>query len=847
MAKTSQRGGANDKGSPRTNGASKSAATKTKSAAKPAPRSAAKPSKGSSYGAKDITVLEGLEAVRKRPGMYIGSTGPRGLHHLVYEVVDNSVDEAIAGHAKRVTVTLHPDNSCTVVDDGRGIPVDKMKKAKNKPAAEVVLTTLHAGGKFGDGGGYKVSGGLHGVGISVVNALSERLDLEIWRQGAVWTQSYSRGKPAAKFKKGRAVKTTGTTITFWPDPEIFDDLEFDFDILSERLRETAFLTRGLRVELIDERGEGRKVEFLYKGGIADFVKHLNESKDPLHRKIIYFEGETKDGQVEVAMQWNSSYQESTFSFANNINTHEGGTHLSGFRSALTRTLNAIAKNRGLLKEKDENLSGEDVREGLTAVVSVKLADPQFEGQTKGKLGNPPIEGLVKEVVNRQLGDFLEEHPADARRILTKAIDAARARDAARKARDLTRRKSALENSMLPGKLADCSVKDPALAELFIVEGDSAGGSAKQGRDRNTQAVLPLRGKIINVEKSRIDKVLSNNEIQALITAIGTGVSDEFKVEDLRYHKIVLMTDADVDGAHIRTLVLTFLYRQMKELIDGGFVYIAKPPLYKVKNGSSEIYVEREGELEELLLADKIEEFEIKDSKAAASAKPKKLTKRRWQDFNRHFKAVEGWSSTLRAEFGHETIDFISDAHLIGSGAKTMAAAAKLFKTRDAKDAPYETKLLEQKTTGLLVKGTHRRSGLAREHKLPKTLFESQPYKELVDAYSKVVSVMGTPPFTITLGEREAEAESFSELRREVLDLARHGVTLSRFKGLGEMNAEQLRETTMDPETRTLQQVSIDEAAASGLEQTFSDLMGDKVEARKAFIERHARDVRFLDV
>jgi len=804
-------------------------------------------SKGSTYGAKDITVLEGLEAVRKRPGMYIGSTGPRGLHHLVYEVVDNSVDEAIAGHAKKVTVTLHPDNSCTVVDDGRGIPVEKMKKAKNKPAAEVVLTTLHAGGKFGDGGGYKVSGGLHGVGISVVNALSEKLDLEIWRDGAVWTQSYARGKPAAKFKKDRAVKTTGTTITFWPDPEIFEEVDFDFDILSERLRETAFLTRNLRVELIDERAEGRRVEFLYKGGIADFVKHLNESKDPLHRKIIFFEGETKDGQVEVAMQWNSSYQESTFSFANNINTHEGGTHLSGFRSALTRTLNAIAKNRGLLKEKDENLSGDDVREGLTAVVSVKLADPQFEGQTKGKLGNPPIEGLVKEVVNRQLGDFLEEHPADARRILTKAIDAARARDAARKARDLTRRKSALENSMLPGKLADCSVKDPALAELFIVEGDSAGGSAKQGRDRNTQAVLPLRGKIINVEKSRIDKVLSNNEIQALITAIGTGVSDEFKVDDLRYHKVVLMTDADVDGAHIRTLVLTFLYRQMKELIDGGFVYIAKPPLYKVKNGSSEIYVERESELEELLLADKLEEFEVKDSKAAANAKSKKLSKRRWQDFNRHFKAVEGWSSTLRAEFGHETIDFISDAQLVGSGVKTMAAAAKLFKARDLKDAAYETKLLDQKSTGLVVKGIHRRSGLAIEHKLSKALFDSQPYKELVDAYAKVVDLMGTPPFTVALGEREAEAESFSELRREVLELARHGVTLSRFKGLGEMNAEQLRETTMAPETRTLQKVQIDEAAASGLEQTFSDLMGDKVEPRKEFIERHARDVRFLDV
>ena len=836
MAKTSQRGGASRKSASRTNGAAKRTATKT---AKTKTRSGAK---GSSYGAKDITVLEGLEAVRKRPGMYIGSTGPRGLHHLVYEVVDNSVDEAIAGHAKRVTVTLHPDNSCTVVDDGRGIPVERHPKLR-KPAAEVVLTTLHAGGKFGDGGGYKVSGGLHGVGVSVVNALSEKLDLAVWREGHVWEQTYERGKPVTKFKKGRPVKSTGTTITFVPDTEVFEDVEFDFDTLAERLRETAFLTRGFRVELIDERGAGRKVEFLYKGGIADFVKHLNESKDPLHRKIIYFEGETDDGQVEVAMQWNSSYQESIFSFANNINTHEGGTHLSGFRSALTRTLNAIARNRNLLKDKDENLSGEDVREGLTAVVSVKLSDPQFEGQTKGKLGNPPIEGLVKEVVNRRLGEFLEEHPADARRILVKAVDAARARDAARKARDLTRRKSALENSTLPGKLADCSVKDPALAELFIVEGDSAGGSAKQGRDRNTQAVLPLRGKIINVEKSRIDKVLSNNEIQALITAIGTGVQDEFKVEDLRYHKVVLMTDADVDGAHIRTLVLTFLYRQMKELIDQGFVYIAKPPLYKVKNGSKEIYVERESELEELLLADKLEEFRVMDS----SGKERKLTTRAWQDFKRHFKAVEGWSSTLRAEFGHETIDFISDAQLLQSGAKTMAAAAKLFKAKDAKELPYETKLLDQKPSGLTVNGTHRRSGLARDHKLPKELFESQAYKELVDAYAKVVGVMGKPPFVVSLGEREAEAENFSELRREILELARHGVTLSRFKGLGEMNAEQLRETTMDPETRTLQQVSIDEAAASGLEQTFSDLMGDKVEPRKEFIERHARDVRFLDV
>ncbi len=815
--------------------------------AQPAAKRSARSKGGSGYSAKDITVLEGLEAVRKRPGMYIGSTGPRGLHHLVYEVVDNSVDEAIAGQAGKVTVTLHPDNSVTVADDGRGIPVERHPKLR-KPAAEVVLTTLHAGGKFGDGGGYKVSGGLHGVGVSVVNALSADLRLEVWRDGHVWEQRYQRGKPKAPLKKGRAVKSTGTTITFTPDLEIFDEIEFDFQTLADRLRETAFLTRGLKVELIDERGAGERVEFLYKGGIADFVKHLNEAKDPLHRKIAYFEGETKDGQVEVAMQWNSSYQESIFSFANNINTHEGGTHLSGFRSALTRTLNAVARNRNLLKEKDENLSGEDVREGLTAVISVKLADPQFEGQTKTKLGNPPIEGLVKEVVNRSLGDFLEENPGDARRILTKAVDAARARDAARKARDLTRRKSALENSTLPGKLADCSVKDPRDAELFIVEGDSAGGSAKQGRDRNTQAVLPLRGKIINVEKSRIDKVLSNNEIQALITAIGTGVGDEeFKLDDLRYHKVVLMTDADVDGAHIRTLVLTFLYRQMPDLIEQGFVYIAKPPLYKIKQGSREVYVEKESELEEMLLRDKLDQFELIDAKG----KKHKLSARRWKDFNRHFKAFEGWASALRAEYGHEAIDFVADSHLLESGAKTMAAASKLFKARDPKDRAYETKLLSSNGKKLLVKGTHRRSGLAREHELPKELFDSTAYKELVEAHAKLVGQVGEPPFMVVLGEagerqdREQGAGSFGDLRRAVLELARQGIQLSRFKGLGEMNPEQLRETTMDPASRTLARVRMDDAATA--DRTFSDLMGDKVEPRKEFIERHARDVRYLDV
>ena len=510
----------------------------------------------------------------------------------MYEVVDNSVDEAIAGYCDHVTVTLHPDNSCTVVDNGRGIPVEQHAKEK-RPAAEVVLTTLHAGAKFGEGGGYKVSGGLHGVGVSVVNALSEWLHLEVRRDGHAWTEDFARGKPTSKLKKGKAVKRTGTTITFLPDIEVFDEVEFDFQTLADRLRETAFLTRGLKIDLVDERGAGEEVSFHYKGGIVDFVKHLNETKDPLHRKTVYFEDGGDEGQVEVAMQWTTSYQESIFSFANNINTHEGGSHLSGFKSALTRTLNAYARQKGLLKDKDPNLSGEDVREGLTAVISVKLHDPQFEGQTKTKLGNPPVKGAVEESVNRRLGEFLEENPSEGRRIITKAVDAARAREAARKARDLTRRKSALENSTLPGKLADCTVKDPRDAELYIVEGDSAGGSAKQARDRSTQAVLPLRGKIINVEKSRIDKVLSNVEIQALITAIGTGVRDEFKLEDARYHKVVLSTDADVDGAHIRTLALTFLYREMPELIEAGYVYIAKPPLYKLRNGTQES-LRREG-------------------------------------------------------------------------------------------------------------------------------------------------------------------------------------------------------------------------------------------------------------
>ena len=793
-----------------------------------------------SYGAKDITVLEGLEAVRKRPGMYIGSTGSRGLHHLVYEIVDNSVDEALAGHCDSVRVVLHPDNSCTVADNGRGIPVGVMEK-EGRPAAEVVLTVLHAGGKFGDGGGYKVSGGLHGVGVSVVNALSERLHLRIETDGHVWTQDYERGKPQADLEKGDTSKNHGTTITFLPDLEIFEEIEFDFQTLAERLRETAFLTRGLKIELIDERGATNSVTFQYDGGIEDFVRHLNENKDELHRKVIFFEGKEEAGEVELAMQWNASYQESIFSFANNINTHEGGTHLSGFRAALTRTLNAYARNKGLLKEKDDNLAGEDVREGLTAVISVKLHDPQFEGQTKTKLGNPPVKGLVEETVNRKLGEFLEENPSDARRIISKAVDAARARDAARKARDLTRRKSALENSTLPGKLADCTVKDPSLAEIFVVEGDSAGGSAKQARDRSTQAVLPLRGKIINVEKSRIDKVLANNEVQALITAIGTGVHDEFNLEDARYHKIVMATDADVDGAHIRTLVLTFLYRQMPELIDAGYVYIAKPPLDRVKQGNQETYLERESDLEELLLRDKLEDFELED----ALRDTKKLTSSRWQAYVRRSKEYEGWGSSLQAEFGHETVRFLEESNLLDEGVASTGAAAKLLSGPNDEAEAFDTEVLQSTDDLLVVKAIERKSGLARTHRLPAELFTHHDYRKFVEVHEALLKQVGRPPFAVRYGGRNNVALSFQALRGAVLELARHGVQLTRFKGLGEMNAEQLRETTMDPASRTLARVTLEDATAA--DQIFSMLMGDQVGPRRAFIEDHAKEVKFLDV
>ncbi|CAB4874229.1 unannotated protein [freshwater metagenome] len=793
-----------------------------------------------SYGAQDITVLEGLEAVRKRPGMYIGSTGTRGLHHLVYEIVDNSVDEALAGHCSRVDVTIHPDNSITVTDDGRGIPVDVMEK-EGKPAAEVVLTVLHAGGKFGDGGGYKVSGGLHGVGVSVVNALSEELRLEIRRDGFVHQQDYARGVPQGPLEQRDKSDDTGTTITFVPDREIFDELVYDFSVLEQRLRETAFLTRGLRIALADQRPEGRSVEFHYEGGIEDFVSYLNENKDPIQRKVIYFEADGDEGAVEVAMQWNGSYQESVFSFANNINTHEGGSHLSGFRSALTRTVNKYARDKGELKEKDENLSGEDVREGLTAVISAKLSDPQFEGQTKTKLGNPGMQGFVESVVNTKLAEFLEENPAEARAVIRKAVQAAQARSAARKARDLTRRKSALENSRLPGKLADCSVKDPSLAEIFVVEGDSAGGSAKQGRDRNTQAILPLRGKILNVEKARIDKVLQNTEIQALITAIGTGVRDEFDLERARYHKVILMTDADVDGAHIRTLVLTLLFREMQPLIDAGYVYIAKPPLYKLKQSGSERYIEKELELEEVLLADKYEKYEIHDR----DGKPFKATEARWASFRKSLKRYETLSTALRGQHGHELVRFLGESGLLDGAAADLPGALKVLSGKAAEADLLDTVVLEQDGALILARGVERRTGLAQTHRIPATLFEQGEYRSFLKVHKDLVELTGTPAFTVTLGDRSEIAPSFGALRQAVVSLASRGVQLSRFKGLGEMNAEQLRETTMDPATRTLQKVTIDDATAA--DQIFSKLMGDVVEPRRQFIEDNARAVVNLDV
>jgi DNA gyrase subunit B len=789
------------------------------------------------YTAKDITVLEGLEPVRKRPGMYIGSTGSRGLHHLAFEVVDNSVDEALAGRCDLVEVTIHPDESMTVRDNGSGIPVDVMPE-QGLPALTVVLTKLHAGGKFGQGG-YKVSGGLHGVGVSVVNALSEWLVAEVHRGRKIWRQEFARGEPTGKMKAVGPTKDTGTTISFKPDSEVFEETEWSAEILEQRLRETAFLTKGLRIVLVDERAGGDRVEFYYEGGIKDFVAHVNAAKEPIHPRIVYFQGESDEGQVEIAMQWNSSYADSVFSFANNINTQEGGTHLSGFRAALTSTLNKVARDKGLLKEKEENLEGEDVREGLAAVISVKLREPQFEGQTKTKLGNPWVEGLVKQTVNQQLARFLEENPSDARQIVQKAVAASRARQAARKARELTRRKSALENSSLPGKLADCSIRDPESTELYIVEGDSAGGSAKQARDRTYQAILPLRGKIINSEKNRINKVLSNTEIQAMITAIGTGIEDEFDLAGLRYNRVIVMTDADVDGSHIRTLILTFLYRKMRELVERGHVYIAVPPLYLVKIGNQGLYFEKDSQLEELLVRERIEEIEVFDR----DRKAVKLTPSRYTKFARKLRELDGWAARLRADFGHQVADFVVNHRLVETDAKTVDQAVKTIQNLPSNG--YELAVVDHEGDGVRVKVVERETGAAQHVVVPAELLASPILTGLRAAYSELAESLGFPPFELGYGKKSAHAESFDDLRGRLLDLAKEGIQISRFKGLGEMNPEQLWETTMDPARRLLIQVGVEDATAA--DHVFSTLMGDQVEPRREFIEQNAKDVKFLDV
>src|SRR5438105_3880558 len=688
------------------------------------------------YSAKDITVLEGLEPVRLRPGMYIGSTGPRGLHHLVYEVVDNSVDEALAGRNERIEVTLHPDNSVTVEDWGSGIPVDVMAE-QGLPALTVVLTKLHAGGKFG-GEGYKISGGLHGVGVSVVNALSERLVAVVRRDGKVYRQEFERGDPLGDMEiLGEMAEDdhTGTTITFLPDAEIFEELEAGAGTIRQHLRETAFLTKGLFVKPVDERADGKTVEFHYEGGIRDFVSHINEAKDAIHKHIVYFEGETEQGSVEVAMQWNSSYQESVFTFANNINTVEGGAHLSGFRSALTRTLNAKAQELKLLK-KEESFAGEDVREGLAAVVSVKLRNPQFEGQTKTKLGNPGIESLVQTTVNSSFGQFLEENPQDARAICNKAIAAMRARHAARKARELTRRKSALESASLPGQLADCRVRDPEVAELFIVEGDSAGGSAKQGRDRAYQAILPLRGKIINSEKNRINKVLSNTEIQAMITAIGTGIGDEFDIARLRYNRVIVMTDADVDGSHIRTLILTFLYRNMPELIERGHVHIAAAPLYRAKLGNQEFYFEKDAQLEDLLVRERVQQVEIRDR----GGNELKLTETRWGRFVRVLQEFEGWSSRLRSDFGAAAADFVLHHRLVESDATEPKAAVAAVESLPPNG--YTFAVLRSSDESLEIRVVETETSAAQHVKVPGELLASSIYEHTRRAHDKLAEVVG---------------------------------------------------------------------------------------------------------
>jgi DNA gyrase subunit B len=787
------------------------------------------------YTASDIKVLEGLEAVRKRPAMYIGDTGAYGLHHLVYEVVDNSVDEALAGYCDSIKVILHSDGSCSVGDNGRGIPVDTHKES-GKSAAEVVLTVLHAGGKF-EHSAYKVSGGLHGVGVSVVNALSEWLELEIRRNGKVWTQRYEYGVPQGELTAGEKTTKHGTIVKFKPDAKIFEETTFSFDTLSNRLRELAFLNKGLKIVIEDERDE-RSHTFLYKGGIIEFIKHLNQNKTPVHPKVLFFEGKRDGIEVEVALQYNDGYQESVFSFANNINTREGGTHLTGFRAALTGTIANYAKANGYLKSFKGDVSGDDVREGLTAVVSIRIPEPQFEGQTKSKLGNSEVKGLVQQIVNDRLSEAFEEDPTTARKIADKAVRAAQAREAARKARDLTR-KGGRDDEGLAAKLADCSEREPQFREIFLVEGDSAGGSAKQGRDRKIQAVLPLRGKIINAEKARYDKVLSHNEIRLLISALGTGIGpEEFDVSKLRYHKVILMTDADVDGAHIRTLLLTFFFRHMVQVIEAGHLFIAQPPLFKVKKGKAERYLMSEREMEEFLLANWVEKASLKVPGKSAPVKEQALLDalKRALEFRSLFgkfvrRGIAGpvLDGLLRRRF-KGTKRGVGDAEIVVA-VKEVVEELEGWSARAAGGENGDAAMIHV-------------SGPVPAAFSP-DLLKSPDYAQLLEAYGEIASLHKGPSVVIDGSGKETEVKTLEELLGVVMALAKEGATLQRYKGLGEMNPEQLWETTMNPETRTLLKVTMEDAV--GADEMFTVLMGDAVEPRREFIEKNALDVINLDV
>src|SRR5271155_422674 len=850
----------------------------------------------SDYTADSIKVLGGMEAVRKRPAMYIGSTGDLGLHHLVYEVVDNSVDEALAGFATKIEVTIHIDNSITVVDDGRGIPVDDMViDGENVSAAQVVMTTLHAGGKF-DSSTYKVSGGLHGVGVSCVNALSEELDLEIWRDGATWQQTYSKGDPTSKMAKAGATKKRGTKVHFLPDRSIFTATEYNYDTLAQRLRELAFLNKGLLITLTDERstdaksGEAKHAEFKYNGGIAEFIKHLNRGKQLLHDKPIYMEAERSGVAMEIGLQYNDGYSESVFSFANNINTVDGGTHLSGFRMALTRTINYAGQQMGLFKDVKENLTGDDVREGLVAVISVKLSQPQFEGQTKGKL-NSDIAGIVQAFINERLGAFFEQNATVARKIINKAVDAARAREAARKARDLTRRKGALDSGGLPGKLADCSERDPNRCELFLVEGESAGGTAKQGRDRRFQAILPLKGKILNVEKARYDKMLAHEEIRAMITALGTGIAkDDFDPTKVRYGKIILMTDADVDGSHTRTLLLTFFFRHMQELIKRGNVFIAQPPLYRIKKGKFEQYIKDDREFVKVMVKRASDGMIVRHGENATKLEGPALTKFMGQ-LNDYLGFFDKVNKRLRNDeviglfaklFAHEGKEPAKRSDFEGDASNIPAKLTEFYNELKKIEKKYQFKGLdkpvhdeEHQTWSLIF---HDAQGA--ERKIDWTFASAPETRQMLAKYSQIQDML-EPPFLIeyaskaaavaepdpeetegeTTGEIEAgkpapkrigrashepvEKQTPHDLFEYVIQPGRREYQVQRYKGLGEMTATQLWETTMDPEHRTLLQVKLEDIAAC--EEIFTTLMGEDVESRRKFIEENALDVKNLDI